>query len=162
MAKKPVKAVPMNLEAFDPSSPPREGDVFAYRLKGHPFMYGRVIRVGIHQESFPAVLVYIYKTQSNDIATPTELSKNNLLLPPMLIDPACWAKGYIRTIDNKPITENDKFKQHCFRDVLFDKYVDEYGKEISKRLEPCGIYGVAPYTGFDNKISRALGIPEAR
>ena len=51
----------MNIEFLKRSRTIAVGDLFVYRIKGHPFGYGRVIRVDARIGGFEdVIMIYIY------------------------------------------------------------------------------------------------------
>ena len=111
---------------------------------------------------FPAILIYIYNKTSDNKIIP-ELNLDSLLLAPQTINSRLWTMGYFETLENQPIKNHDFFKTHCFlKGHPIDKskisYVDEYGKKLASRHEPCGEYGLVGFMGLDKLISRALEV----
>ena len=112
-----------------------------------------------------ANLIYIYEWQSS---TPepdyTKLLPNKLLISPVWTNNLAWSKGYFQHLDNKPLGDFDLLRQHCFLVAPLDPssratYVDESGREIARRSDPCGQWGLVSYRWIDDHVSDALEIP---
>lgn len=107
------------------------------------------------------ILVYIYKAFSNDKHNIPALKKEDLLIPPVMINRLAWSRGHFETIEHRPLTEEDVWRVHCFHDVVrkYPLYLDEFGNKLPEKVEPCGeylLYG----PGYINKaVSAALGLP---
>lgn len=150
---------------------PNDGDVFVLAPLDRGFYYGRVIRAQIEilplirmpnrkpNPDWMGALVYIYDEHASDKLPVPELARDKLLLPPLVLDWACWTQGYVESVESLPLMEPDVLPRHCFDD-LNGHFVNEFGQRV-QRTEPCGVYGLTPFRGLDDKVSRALGIPEA-
>ena len=115
------------------------------------------------RESAPgpsANLIYVYSWQS-DAKTPDyqELVSDKLLLAPIWTNRLGWTKGVFETIENKPLREHDLLNQHCFRDSFRRIHLDDRGRKLPFRVEPCGEWGLVSYRWIDDHVSDALGIP---
>jgi hypothetical protein len=151
----------MNLEVLTRSRRwPEQGQVFVIKPKNHAYYFGRVIDPSIKMLKWNGILVYIYQAHSYNKKLVPLLSKEHLLIPPDILDHSCWTRGLIETIGKSPIEANDLLRAHCFKDVAFNRFVDQHGRVLPGRAEPCGVYGITPFLGLDNLLSRALGIPE--
>ncbi len=147
----------------------RVGDVFVLKPKGHPYYFGRVIRLDAIGLAGEAILIYVYDAKSDDECRIPQLDKRNLLIAPTMINRLPWSRGYFETVANVPLREEEILHPHCFDDgwhhELFPEspiiYRDEYGNRLSGRTEPCGIYGLGSYRTVDDDVSEALGIPLA-
>lgn len=156
-------------------SPLRPGDVFAYRIRGHEFGFGRVIRTDCvivareySGESFlgygPAVsdliLVYIYNSFSKVKCGPLALNPRDLLIPPQLINRLPWSHGYFETIEHRSLMQADVIP-HSFYNSVEEKYVDEVGRPTKKKSARRNVLGFGSFRTIDAQISRALGIEPA-
>lgn len=138
---------------------PAPGDLFAMKLGRGPFLFGRVIRTDADAGGFPnANLIYIYRFQSAKKAVHEDLSRDHLLLPPVMTNNLPWSRGYFEHLGNRPLEAQDRLPRHCFRD---DRgwYFDETGKRLPGPLDPVGEWGLHSYRTIDDAISIALGIP---
>ena len=151
----------LNLEVLKKSrKKAKPGDIFVYKPKDHEYYFGRTVSTEAHIGSFhEGVLIYLYNSHSKDVQEISQLSKEQLLLPPLVTNYLPWTRGYFETIANKELTENDIFHPHCFYDNLMKRYVNEYEQELDKAYDPVGTHGLASYVGIDVKISQALEIP---
>ena len=140
---------------------PREGDIFAWRLEGEPYRFGRVIRTGVPMMGCGEeglVLAYFYRTPSEDPQRVPELSLDELLIPPSLVDNGFWRRdGVFMTIGHSPLGPGDVLKQHCFWDPAFASYVDEQGRRLRRKTEPCGFFALYTTSGLAYDLAKALG-----
>ncbi|MDO8588492.1 MAG: immunity 26/phosphotriesterase HocA family protein [Armatimonadota bacterium] len=153
----------MNLRVLKRSRKPlKPGDIFALQVKEGEYMFGRVIRVEEH--GGPAdgfILIYIYNvTSANKSEIPT-IDKDNLLIPPYFTNKLPWSRGYFETIENRPLTEDDVLKPHCFWDIVHNEYRDEFRNVLRHKVEPCGVFGLGSFRTIDIRVSDALGIPQS-
>jgi len=93
---------------------PQVGDVFAVRGRQ---LLGRVVSMDAAVgPTHGCVLVYVYRDAT--------LSRDALLVPPMLTTRAPWYRGLFEHRGSRPLMPKDYFEQHVFRDVkgqLFDE-----------------------------------------
>ena len=139
---------------------PGRGDIFVYKYEGVDYGFGRVIRTDVSMDPLSdLLLIYIYDAFSSDKEKIPELRKDRLLVPPaLLIDNGPWGKGIFLTVKAQPLHQRDVLRCHCFRDEVFDCYVDEDGCRLARRRKPCGIYAAQSYVTIQAKISNALGL----
>lgn len=143
---------------------PQPGDIFVFKMPKFDYVFGRVICTDAEVDRIPGlILIYIYKAFSKDKNKIPQLDKNNLLVPPIIMNWQGWLQGYFETILNKPITKDDVLPKHCFKSTILKKlrYLDEYNNELSNPIEPCGQYGVSNHRVTDDEVSTALDIPLA-
>ncbi|MFI4974726.1 MAG: immunity 26/phosphotriesterase HocA family protein [Caulobacterales bacterium] len=141
---------------------PAAGDVFVMQLPTEQYLFGRVVLADPPRGSAPGphcYLVYIFASCS-DTKKPEyqQLRPDNLLILPVWTNRLGWTKGYFQTIENVPIQAGALLRQHCFRrhDGV---YLDETGRRLTRRVEPCGLWGLASYRWIDDRVSDAVGIP---
>jgi hypothetical protein len=139
---------------------PQAGDIFVVQMPDRLFRYGRVIRVDANVGGLPAMLVYIFGVSSPTKLPLPSLRKEELLVPPLLMNETGWRDGYFETVGHCPLKAEDVLPVHCFYDDPFRRYVDADGNSLPQRYEPCGFYGLGGYGSVDLKISLALGFPE--
>ncbi len=157
-----------NLRILRPSRKALQpGDVFAVQLPDLTYRFGRVIRTDatwtLANDAEPAVLIYLYKTESNEAGLPSrdELRPDRLLVPPMLTNRLPWSRGYFQAIGHRPLNEQDVLPRHCFLSGARGTYFDDYGQPLPGPIEPVGDYGLHSFRTIDNAISDALLIPRA-
>ena len=144
---------------------PRAGDVFVLKILKDRYHFGRVIRTDTHIGFWDnVILIYLYKDTSSSKLDLPELNKNRLLIPPQGIDRAPWVRGYFETIAHSPITKADVLRVHCFcspgsEGYSGEKYYDDEGRRLRRRIEPCGVFGLGTDGTIDDEMSDALGIP---
>ena len=106
-----------------------------------------------------AYLIHIYAWQS-ETKRPDyrHLTPDGLLIPPVWTNRLGWTKGYFQMIENLALGPDALLKQHCFRrdDGI---YLDEIGRRLPHRSEPCGEWALVSYRWIDDHVSDALNIP---
>ena len=158
--------VTTNLRVLSPSRQrPRPGDLFALCPADDLYLFGRVINTEAWAgPPMPhAILIYIYEIQGNQSVPRDrgELTRDRLLVPPIMTNRLPWSRGYFQTIANSPLLPGDAFERHCFRDSLRGICFDEFTNRLSRCVEPCGELGLHSFRTIDDAISQALGIPLA-
>lgn len=151
---------PTNMEVLKPSRRPvRAGDIFALRLAGHPYLFGRVVRTDAKVGPIDGlILIYLYRAMSHDKDKIPDLPVSNLLVPPLMTNRLPWSRGYFVTLVNRPLVKADVLHQHCFEDSR-GRFYDETGNELGYRVEPVGEFGVHSFRTIDDAVSDAMGIP---
>ena len=162
-------AVRTNLQILKRSrEAPQRGDIFALKPSDDRYLFGRVILADVPQTLAPmpgANLLYLYRHRSSDTSPDlSELRPDRLLIAPVWTNRLAWTKGYFQTLRNEPVQDADLLQQHCFffpplLPGATGKFVDQRGNELSRRVEPCGEWGLVSYRWIDDRVSDALGIP---
>lgn len=151
----------MNLIALTKSRrAPQVGDIFVMQPPDGQFLYGRVISTNAKPlgDEFLGVLIYIYRARSS-VKTPVpELSREQLLLAPIMTNRLPWSKGYFEHVENHPLHGTDRLARHCFQNS-YGRYFDEVGNELTSPVQPTGRFALKSYRTIDDAISEALGIP---
>lgn len=145
---------------------PNPGDIFTLHLEETGWLFGRVIRTDalhsprhIWNDGDPfCIVVYIYRHVSQEPKVPTNLPPKDLLIPPLIVSEDPWINGLLQTVGHIPLAASDVLPIHCFH--WFDRYFDEYGNELNKRIEPCGEMGVETGEAIEWWVRRGLGLPE--
>jgi len=158
----------INLEQLKKSStPPASGDIFALKVKGIGYYYGRVIKVNVKSGfgDAEAALIYLYDYCQNEREpVPDTLDKKQLIIPPLMINYLPWRKGYFETLINRPILKEDVYSAHCFKDPMRDLCFDENGS-IIKRIPNDSIfgeYGLSSYGYVHRLLSKKLNLDYER
>ena len=142
---------------------PVRGDLFVMQLPAGTYLFGRIVLAEGSEGKGPmpcSNLVYIYSSQSTGKEPDhNRLTPDNLLIPPVWTNRLGWSRGIFQTVCNAPLRECDLLRQHCFRDSFREIYLDEAGRKLPHRVEPCGEWGLVSYRWIDDHISDALGIP---
>jgi hypothetical protein len=154
--------VETNLRILKPSRRKlRDGDLFAMELPDNRYLFGRVInteaRIGPMQG---VILIYIYRPHFDSKTPPvsSELSRESLLVSPIMTNRLPWSRGYFETVDHWPLETRDVLSQHCF--LRSDgRYYDEDNHRLARPVEPIGDYGLHSFRTIDDQVSDALGIP---
>ena len=140
---------------------PEAGDVFAMQLPDRQFLFGRVISVDANPLGVGgALLIYVYSARSPDKTRIPELSRDQLLIPPMMTNKQPWTRGYFELVEHRPLTSKDRLPQHSFKDSR-GRYFDEAGNRLLGPVEPVGQWALQSFRTLDDEISNALGIPLA-
>ena len=143
----------------------RVGDVFAMLPCDGQFVFGRVI--GDDARPFPdhpevnALLLYIFRFRAPKPTPPHRLPASALLIPPVITNRRAWTEGYFMTVENRPIETGEQLPRHVFRDYLFGRLVDEFGRPTAPSDSPVGEFGLGSYRTVDAEVSAALGLPLA-
>jgi Immunity protein 26 len=164
-----MKKYHINMEFLGVSrKKPQVGDVFVFKNKYLGYVYGRVILGEDWQgpmskgEDF---MFYIYNHITSEIEKNPKLDKHNLLIDPFFSNRRGWLDGYFKTISSNPLQKSDVLEQHCFRRSLKNDpelwFVDENGKTIGERIEPCGSWGSSNHRKIDDLISEKMNLPFA-
>lgn len=140
---------------------PEAGDIFVMLPPDQLFLYGRVIsteaKIGPMEN---CVLIYIYALRATTKLPVPKLSRDQLLVPPIMTNKLPWRRGYFETIDHQTLEEEDRLRQHCFKDLFIEgKYFDEFSNELNQCIEPTGAWGLDSFRTIDDEVSKALGFP---
>jgi len=145
----------------------REGDIFVIRPKGRDFYFGRIIKIGtkvglLRDDDVRDYdrLIYIYNVHSGSKLPVPELRVTNLLIRPLVINNTGWSRGYFEIVEHRNIESQDVPPVYCFEDSP-GEYLDEMGRPLPERVEPCGYWGMGSFRTVDAEVSDALGIPPA-
>jgi len=149
----------MNMRALRKSRTlPTAGDVFVFQMPDSLFRYGRVIQTDTNIGGFKnSILIYIYRATSGNRKPIPQLTRDDLLIAPTGTDRCVWTRGYFENIENRLLTTDDVLPVHCFWSGVFDCYKDELGNRLSRRHEPCGLFGLGSEVTIDCQVSMALG-----
>jgi hypothetical protein len=124
---------------------PLVGDVFEIRGPGGKRL-GRVVSTeAIVGPTHGCILVYVY--------TGEKLSRDALLVPPMLTTRAPWSHGLFETVRSEPLLPGSFFDRHCFRDG--GRYVDEEGRPVKDPTEPIGEYRLLDVDAIERALATA-------
>lgn len=152
----------LNLTQLTPSrKPPRVGDIFRMHMPGFGWFFGRVVSTTAKVPMMEDItLIYVYGNfQINPVPVP-ELKKNELLLPPKLINTNLWTEGYAEFVENRQISKDELWTPHCFASLSGKEYYDEHNNKLSRHYGPVGTQGLGNYRFLDALISYVLGIPD--
>lgn len=144
----------------------KAGDIFVMRIRRSRWLFGRVITTEavdvprrLWEPGDPLwTLIYIYQHIAQECIVPEGLSRNNLLVPPIITSEYCWHNGWFRTIEHVPLAPNDVLAVHCFYSPAFLAYFDEKGNTLADRVDPCGDFGIQTIGAIDRMIGAALGL----
>ena len=143
---------------------PQSGDIFAMQIPDGRYLFGRVIESNLSGDLAPmptSNLVYVYRVFSDTKSVPLEeLTTANLLIPPKFVNRKLWTLGYAETVAHAPVHTEDRLAQHSFLNIGVG-YVDEFGRPLSSKIEPCGVWAMGNHRTLDDEISQALSIPLA-
>ena len=124
---------------------PLVGDVFEVRAAGRKRV-GRVVSTeAIVGPTHGCILVYVYAGD--------QLSRDALLVPPMLTTRAPWSHGLFETVRSEPLLPGSFFDRHCFR--AGERYVDEEGRPVKDPTEPIGEYKLLDVDAIERALATA-------
>lgn len=139
---------------------PLRGDVFVFQLDDGRVLYGRVVRDDVECLGVRCFLIYIHDIILDTTEhQPEEFDTSSLLLPPMLVPQQMWTRGFFKNVESQSMAAKHELRQHCFDEQKHsgpDSYVDEYGKHLAKRSEPCGPAGIFTDLGVEAEVLKAL------
>jgi hypothetical protein len=116
-----------------PKRAPQIGDVFAVHVSSGEQLLGRVVSTSaIVGPTHGCNLVYVYRPGSG-------LSRDDLLLPPMITTRAPWSRGYFDFVRSQPLLPADFFERHSFRDGR-GRLFDEEGRPLDEPSERTGTW----------------------
>jgi len=154
-----------NLEQLKASRrQPNPGDIFVLKLKPlSKFVFGKVISDKAMVVGFPLpnYLVYIYNTLTDDIREVPELSRDNLLIDPAMVNRQGWLKGYFQTVAHEAIRPTDFWQSQCFFSQANNRYYSEDGQVLESPSEPVFMAGLGNHRTIEDRICLNLGIPLA-
>lgn len=135
---------------------PTPGDLFVLKVKGKGYFYGAVVKTGVNAGfgGNIGILVYIYGKEYREKAmVPPVLSREDLLIPPLMVNRKPWTKGFFEWVGHGEVSELAPYDFHCFRDVR-NQIVNEYGEIVKKCTgRPVGQYGLASYGAVSREIA---------
>src|SRR5580700_676429 len=106
-------------------SVPRTGDLFTVRGRR---LVGRVASTGaVVGPTHGCLLVYVYAD--------ARLSREALLLPPMLTTRAPFSRGLFERLRSEPLLPGVLLERHAFRDAR-GALLDEEGRPVEGALDP--------------------------
>ena len=117
---------------------PQVGDLFSFEIKGVGFIHGLVAKNDlVWKEDCPPEfsIVYIYKDVTSELSSDINLSKENFLIEPTIVNDMQWRSGYFQTYKNLTKDEYSKliFENHClFNDLKSDNY-----QYTNQENQPC-------------------------
>lgn len=137
---------------------PKVGDVFVYSFDHKEYFFGSVIKTDVNAGGFPgAILIYAYNTSSNSKQPTPKLSKDDLLVPPVMINPMPWTRGYFEVVEHVNLTKEDIYDKHIFKqDESVKGGINEYGIHSDKFVPNCGYGGLSSYLSFETRVLNAL------
>jgi hypothetical protein len=91
------------------------GDIFRLSPSDGIFLWGRLVKkanfFGLNK-AFN--LVYIYDVVSQELPNPDQLTPENLLIGPTVVNNLGWLRGYWEIIEHRPIYREDLLNEHFF------------------------------------------------
>jgi len=129
-----------------PRSGPRVGDLFTVRGRR---LVGRVISTSaVVGPTHGSVLVYVYAD--------ARLSRDALLVPPMLTTRAPWSHGLFELLRSEPLLPGAVLEQHAFRNAK-GELLDEEGRpsRAGEGFGPVGEYRLLEVEAIEATLARA-------
>ena len=143
---------------------PLAGDIFVMQLPDSTYLFGRVMEADIREfqrtplRGSDLVYNYDYRSQTKEPDL-SQLTPDRLLIAPKFINRLGWSRGYFETVAHKPLKASDWLEQVSYWNDGRKKYLDQDGKILPGKVEPCGVWGMGNYRHIDDLVSDALGIP---
>ena len=165
---------------------PGAGDIFYLRPSTSFVLFGRVIKTDANPNAAPlwvegegrrpylphgpanSNLIYIYSTRSALPSPIPVLSRNELLLFPILTNSSGWTQGWFETIETRSLSADDVLDTHRFfaGPGPPGHYFDEYGNIVAEPGpsepfgmcggRPVGMYGLSPAGMIGLQVRDAL------
>ncbi len=143
----------------------RPGDIFVVKPRGRDYLFGRVVDVDAHALQIGgAILIYVYDAWSTSKLEIPPLSRDRLLIPPVMLNRLGWSRGFMETVEHRPLDPDEVLPVHCFVSHIYaagPRYFNERHEERPGPVEPVGTAGLASYRWLDDEISRTIGLPLA-
>lgn len=140
---------------------PRQGDVFALKLKNGKWLFGRVAFStppispwGDWEEG--VVLIYLYDIQHDNPTPPQIFKLTSLLLPPLIVIDEPWQEGYVLPLENRGFEPGERYKRHCFRSQSVLRMCDDQGRVVTEQFEPVVDLDMYSLSGLDELVSAAI------
>lgn len=143
---------------------PKEGDIFIVSPKKGVYFYGKVMVADIKRvvpDSFVEgqYVIFIFKCRTKE----KNMNKfvpnyDDLLIPPTIVSQHYWRSGYFYTIDNIPLTEDEKKIDFGFYKLNFkgNFFCKETGEVLEEEPKLLGFHGISTLTGVASAIGREL------
>ena len=159
---------------------PKEGDIFVIQIFPDCYFYGKVILSNIVSSNIMMNgmwLVYIYGVVTKGIDIDVELTPQKLLFAPLVINKLGWSRGFLYTIDNQPVTNEELIVDYGFIEYDFigeamkgnfkvstpedmakipRKYVGVSGTDLDHIPRYYGTNGVGNHFSIYHKICMAI------
>ena len=123
---------------------PRVGGLFTVARRR---LVGRVVSTSaVVGPTHGCILVYVYAD--------ARLSRDGLLVPPLLTTRAPWSRGLFEPLRAEPLLPGLALERHAFRDgrgALFD----ELGRPLEAASEPIGEYRLLEVEEIETVLARA-------
>lgn len=135
---------------------PEIGDIFQVNPRGDSILHGVVVNNHINNINGDDLLfILMFKPDvSVDEALEKGVSKEDLLIDPVMVGKEYWTRGYFYTFSHTEQIAN--VKNYGFYSIGKRKFFDEYGAEIFKEPSLLGGFGVATITGIGKKVNQEL------
>jgi len=122
---------------------PRVGDLFTVRGRR---LAGRVVSTSaVVGPTHGCILVYVYAD--------ARLSRDALLVPPMLTTRAPWSHGLFEPLRSEPLLPGQALERHAFRDARGDLF-DEQGRPVAAPRGPVGEYRLFEVDAIEAALAR--------
>ncbi|MBS5795036.1 MAG: hypothetical protein KIC92_09870 [Clostridiales bacterium] len=155
---------------------PQKGDIFILNPKENLYFYGVVVNSEVKMRGFLenlyVVMIFrmptkillgenfsIEKLKKEDLKENLKVDFNNLLIPPQIISRDYWTLGYFYNTGLSIDIPEDL--DYGFYDILPNKFLDEYEKEIYHEPRLLGTFSCATTIGVGYKISEELIIDDS-
>jgi len=147
-------------------NPVKEGDVFVVSPKEGVYFFGKVLEADIqHIGGDPwitgsyVICIFRQKSVSKDIKD-FKPDYSNLLISPLILTVDYWKRGWIETIGNIPLSEEEKKLDYGFyeKDYIGSEgsLYKANGEGLKKIPKYFGSYGISTLNGLYSKIKTEL------
>ena len=140
---------------------PNVGDIFVIQPRESLYFYGKIIKVNI-QAINPFLkgknVVFFYKKNTTKLNMPDNLSVDELLIPPQIVDSGGWTKGYFFTLGNMQLTKEELNLDYGFKDIRMkdECYRTEEGDELDYKPSIVGTYALGSFGSVAYKVTKVL------
>lgn len=141
---------------------PSAGDLFVLQPQEGIYLLGKVIRAkwDIPDDFLRgSYVVHLYRKKLNtfDGVESIDLTAEDLLLPPQIINQLAWTKGYFMTVGNKPVNSQELPESYGFYHDFWNLYFDINGIEQTRKPVICGNFAMGNHLTIEDKM-RTLSI----
>lgn len=105
-----------------------------------------------------AIVIYLYDKFMMSLEEDIVLTKENLLLLPMITDASCWKSGYFVTFKHIESNSMDIYPEHYFKNPIRNKVYDHHGTVTNLLIDniPVGEESIQFYKSIIKSIEKRL------
>ncbi|MBA2868919.1 immunity 26/phosphotriesterase HocA family protein [Methanococcus maripaludis] len=139
---------------------PVVGDIFVIQPRKSVYFYGKVIEVNDQFQGFAVnnCVILIYKDKSSQLEMPDNLSQDNILIPPKIVNWRGWTSGYFYTLGNLELTGAEKDLDYGFKDSRITPpcFRKATGEKLGHEPVITGNYAIGSYGSVAYSVTKAL------